>query len=152
MRFTTTRPTIPRTPAILRNRVHWGEQTTDEMCLCGMTVVTNTPADLKKVRAMNFAAARGDHGRRLAAGRARRTGALRSREIDSATRKKVLAHLPADGFPIPETSKAHLAPFDLNHDGRLTAAEIEAMPEPLRSLIVDAIRKKVEAADQAKKK
>ncbi len=144
-------PDNPKNPSDPPRRVRWGEQTTDEMCLCGMTVVTNTPADLKKVRAMNFAQLAAIMGGGSLPDE-RGAGRLRSREIDAETRKKVLARLPPDGFAIPEVAKGHLAPFDLNHDGRLDAAEVEAMPEPLRSLIVDAIRKKVEAADEAKKK
>jgi hypothetical protein len=44
----------PKNPNDPPKRVHWGEQTTDEMCLCATTIVTNTPADLQKIRAMNF--------------------------------------------------------------------------------------------------
>ena len=136
----------PKNPSDPPQPVHWGEQTTDEMCLLGMTVVTNSPADLKKIRAMNFAQLAAIMGGGSLPDERGVRAALKSLEIDSATRKKILAYLPADGFRIPEVSKAHLAPYDLNHDGRLTAAEIEAMPEPLRSIVVDAIRKKVEAA------
>jgi hypothetical protein len=35
----------PRNPSSPPKLVHWGEQTTDEMCLCGVQVVTDTVAD-----------------------------------------------------------------------------------------------------------
>ncbi len=141
----------PKNPSDPPRRVYWGEQTTDEMCLCGMTVITDTPADLRKVRAMNFA----ELGAILGGGqlpelRNRRAGLTPT--IDAETRKKILAKLPANGFAIPEAIAPLLAQFDTNHDGRLTAAEIEAMPEPSRSRMVDAIQKKIEANEKANEK
>jgi hypothetical protein len=141
----------PKNPSEPPRRVYWGEQTTDEMCLCGMTVITDTPADLKKVRAMNFA----ELGAILGGGQLpelRNRRAASTPTIDAETRKKILAKLPADGFAIPEAIAPLLAQFDTNHDGRLTAAEIEAMPEPSRSRMVDAIQKKIEAKEKAKEK
>ncbi len=44
----------PKNPSSPPQRVHWGEQTTDEMCLCGVSVVTDAPGDVRKIRAMNF--------------------------------------------------------------------------------------------------
>jgi hypothetical protein len=59
-----------------------------------------------------------------------------------------LAKLPADGFPIPEVIAPLLSQFDTNHDGRMTAEEVEAMPEPARSRLVDAIQKKIESLEK----
>jgi hypothetical protein len=42
----------PNNPNKPPKRVRWGEQTTDEMCLAGVQVITDTPADLRKVLAM----------------------------------------------------------------------------------------------------
>ena len=44
-------------------------------------------------------------------------------------REKVLRRLPANGFAIPAAFREQLAPYDTDHDGRLTPAEIEAMPD-----------------------
>ncbi len=43
----------PRNPSDPPKRVTWGEQTTDEMCLCGIQVTTDRPGDyLRLLRAM----------------------------------------------------------------------------------------------------
>ena len=141
----------PRNPSKPPKRVHWGEQTTDEMCLCGIKVVTDTPADLKKIRMMNFADIGAIMGGGLTAGRAGPAGGAFRAAIDAETRKKILAKLPADGFPFRKLFTAARA-VRSNHDGRLTAAEVEAMPEPSRSRMVDAIPKKIEANEKANEK
>ncbi len=53
--------------------------------------------------------------------------------------------------PSPRLTTA-CAGVKLDQDGRLTAAEVEAMPEPARSRMVDAIQKKIEANEKAKEK
>jgi hypothetical protein len=141
----------PKNPSNPPKRVRWGEQTTDEMCLCGTTIITDTPADLRKIRAMNF----GQLGAVLGGGAfplggrepsadAGREGGKKKTEADEETRAKVLRRLPVNGFAIPEAVSELLAPFDTNHDGRLTPAEIEAMPEPFRSRVVKAVEKKLD--------
>ena len=42
----------PSNPSKPPKRVHWGEQTTDEMCLLAVQVVTTNLADLRKIAAM----------------------------------------------------------------------------------------------------
>jgi hypothetical protein len=42
----------PRNPSSPPKLVHWGEQTQDEMCLCGISVTTKTRADLKAIAGM----------------------------------------------------------------------------------------------------
>ena len=42
----------PSNPSKPPKRVRWGEQTTDEMCLLGVQVVTEHLADLRKIMAM----------------------------------------------------------------------------------------------------
>ena len=138
----------PKNPSSPPKRITWGEQTTDEMCLCGVTVVTDTPADLKKIRTMNFAqlgAVLG--GGFLGLGDRKKDGSPKNADdIDDAkaARDEVLRKIPAAGITIPEEHKKKLAPFDTNSDGRLDRAEIEAMPEPARGRVIDAIRKKLE--------
>jgi hypothetical protein len=144
----------PKNPSNPPKRVHWGEQTTDEMCLCGTTIVTDTPADLRKIRAMNF----GQLGAVLGGGafpfggNERPAADTKKADADKELREKVLGRLPANGFTIPAEYGELLAPFDTNHDGRLTAGEIEAMPEPFRGRIVKAIEAKLAAGDAAKGK
>ena len=71
-----------------------------------------SPADLRKVRAMNFAQLAAIMGGGSLPDDRGVLADLRSLEIDAATRKKILARFPPDGFAIPEASKGHLAPFD----------------------------------------
>ena len=42
----------PRNPTKPPKRVTWGEQTTNEMCLLGVQVITKTPEDLRKIATM----------------------------------------------------------------------------------------------------
>jgi len=103
----------PRNPSIPPKHVGWGEQTTDEMCLLGVQVIAENPGDLMKIVAAN--------GNPLG-------GLLNGGN-------------PA-GFLIPEANKARLSPFDKNNDGRLSPAEVDAMPERMKA----AIRDRIEAA------
>ena len=48
--------------------------------------------------------------------------------------------MAGDGFAIPEAFQDRLGPFDTNKDGRLSAAELDAMPEPARERVKAAIR------------
>jgi hypothetical protein len=136
----------PKNPSNPPKRVHWGEQTTDEMCLCGTTIVTDNPSDLRKIRAMNF----GQLGAVLGGGAffsgERPAESKTTAAADKALRESVLNRLPANGFAIPEQYRELLAPFDSDNDGRLTAKEVEAMPEPIRGRIVKAIQAKLDAA------
>jgi hypothetical protein len=131
----------PKNPNSPPKAVRWGEQTTDEMCLCGMTVVTETPADLRKVRAMNYGALGAILG-----GGSLPLGEKNQDEDD------ILKRLPKEGFVIPESSRAILTPFDKNHDGRIDRSEIEAMPSFIRSRVVKAIGDKMDSPEAKPKK
>jgi Copper type II ascorbate-dependent monooxygenase, C-terminal domain len=147
----------PKNPSNPPRRVYWGEQTTDEMCLCATSIVTETAADMKKIRAMKL----GPLGAVLGGGSLPLdsrpdAGKAESTKIDPAkakaekeARAKILSRLPANGFEIPEAFRGMLAQFDSDHDGRLTAAEIEAMPEPGRSRVVAAVKMRLD--DEGKK-
>ena len=110
-----------RNPSQPPKRVRWGEQTTDEMCLLGVQVVTEKNADLLKIMAMKG----NGLGAALIGGPT--AGGARNRPN------------PA-GFLIPEAFKDRLDRFDKNNDGRLSAEEIETVPEPARERIKNAIR------------
>ncbi len=49
------------------------------------------------------------------------------------------AVLGGAGFPIPQGLKGRLARFDTDGDGRLSAGEVDAMPEPARTRVREAI-------------
>jgi hypothetical protein len=122
----------PRNPSQPPKRVHWGEQTTDEMCLLGVQVVTEKTADLLKIVTMR--------GNGLGAILVGGPPAEGSRNRPNA-----------DGFMIPEAFKDRLARFDKNDDGRLSLEEIEAMPEPARERVKAAIRERMGDAEDPKK-
>ena len=42
----------PKNPNSPPKAVRWGEQTTDEMCLCGVQVITDKPSDLIQIASM----------------------------------------------------------------------------------------------------
>ncbi len=134
----------PKNPSNPPKRVHWGEQTNDEMCLCATTILTKTPGDMAKIRAMNF----GQLGAILGGGAwpIGPGGKSTTPEIPKETREKVLGHLPANGFAIPDVFRESLTRFDTDHDGRLSPAEIEAMPEPSRSRVILALQRRFESS------
>ncbi|MBX6314299.1 MAG: ascorbate-dependent monooxygenase [Isosphaeraceae bacterium] len=122
----------PRNPNKPPKLVTWGEQTTDEMCLCGVQVVTDTLADLRAIAQM-----RGNGlGAALVGGLVERLRPART------------AALPAGGIPIPEPFRERLGRFDQNGDGKLSRAEIDAMPEPLRGRIRQAIEQRLGTPDR----
>jgi hypothetical protein len=123
----------PSNPSKPPKRVHWGEQTTDEMCLMAVQVVTDNPADLRQVLTMR--------GNRLGAvivggdtSMGAQAGAARAR-------------IGADGFPIPERFREQLGRFDTNSDGKLSFSEIDAMPDDVRNRIREAIRSRLVGDD-----
>jgi peroxiredoxin len=104
------------------------------MCLCGINLITETRADLIKVMSMKNNA--------LAAllGGASLPGALKGMDDP----KNV--DIPADGVTIPEQFKLLLNRFDKNGDGKLTAAEIDAMPDRLKERVKEYIRNNSKAS------
>jgi hypothetical protein len=115
--------------------VGWGEQTTDEMCLLGVQVVTATPADLRKIVTMR--------GNRLAAaimgGDAGDPADRPAAKLMRALRERI----NANGFLIPERFKEQLGRYDANSDGRLSGMEIDAMPEEFRNRVRRAIEERL---------
>ena len=105
--------------------MQWGEQTTDEMCLLAVQVVTDNLADLRKIAAMR--------GNRL--GAVLVGGVDAGSEANQRMSPAALARIATEGFLIPERFKAALARFDLNGNGRLNKQEIDAMPQNLRERI-----------------
>jgi hypothetical protein len=123
----------PANPSKPPKRVRWGEQTTDEMCLLGVQVVTDSLADLRKVMTM----------------RGNRLGAMLTGGVVASDRA-VAAPEPGarDGSefppgPIPERFEDALGQYDKDGDGKLTAKEIDAMPEGLADRVRSAIRRRL---------
>ena len=124
----------PRNPSTPPKRVRWGEQTTDEMCLAFVQIVAENPAELLKIVAMRGNGLGAALVGGIGAGRANRPGLRAPRGAGDRPN--------ADGFPIPEAFKDRLGRFDKDDDGRLSAGEIEAMPEPARARVKAAIQQR----------
>src|SRR5262249_37645882 len=121
----------PANPSKPPRRVHWGEQTTDEMCLLGVQVVTDNLADLRKVVAM----------------RGNRLGAMLTGGVIAGDRAAKVATTGAGSdfppVPIPERFKDALGRYDKDSDGRLSGKEIDAMPEGLAQRVRETIRRRL---------
>jgi hypothetical protein len=125
-------PSNPNKPP---NAVHWGEQTTDEMCLLGVQVVTDTMADLRSIVTM-----RGNRlGAALMGGDAGDSNDRPAGRLVQAVRER----MATEGFPIPERFKEQLGRFDTNNDGKLTSKEIDAMPDGLRTRVRQALQQRL---------
>ena len=110
----------PQNPSNPPKPVRWGEQTTDEMCLLGLQMTTDTPADQKALTQMR--------GSRLGAGLLGGTpGAIET---------------PTGGIPIPERWKTLLERWDADKDGKLDDEEIDELPPALRERIRQVVPKK----------
>jgi mono/diheme cytochrome c family protein len=129
----------PHNPNSPPKAVHWGEQTTDEMCLLSVQLTTDSMADLRQVAAMR--------GARLGGALA---GGVEQQDLAGGTAGnpdgKVDALIDAmldNGFPIPPQYGAKLKAFDSNGDGRLDRAEFDKIPAVVRDRIRDAIRQRM---------
>jgi hypothetical protein len=118
----------PRNPNNPPKNVHWGEQTTDEMCLCSVSVVTNSLSDLRQIATM-----RGNELGVII------DGGIAGEDLEEESAKKFAKLVPAEGLPIPERFQKALAPFDKDSDGRLTVAEVDAMPSFVRYRVRQAV-------------
>jgi hypothetical protein len=123
----------PKNPNTPPKPTHWGEQTTDEMCLCGVQVFTDTISDLKKVAAMrgNELGAGLDGGIPGLADTVKKAAAKKS-VAKSKEPKPASALFPERGYIIPERFKPTLTQFDTDSDGKLSREEAEKMPAPLQ--------------------
>lgn len=128
----------PRNPSNPPVDVRWGEQTTDEMCLLGMQVVTDSPADLRKI----VATSAGRLGAILVGGPPIEGAAGKPADGDSDAVPDL-----GPGVPIPDRFQALLERFDANRDGLLSSPEIDAMPGPLKQRVVQAIRARLPGSD-----
>jgi hypothetical protein len=115
----------PRNPSNPPKRVRWGEQTTDEMCLLSIQIVTNNVADLLKIVSM----------------RGNRLGALLAAEAASTSLPTGVELRQEDhGYLIPDEFRGRLGRFDKNGDGKLSSEEIDVMPTAARERFRQAIK------------
>jgi mono/diheme cytochrome c family protein len=147
----------PKNPNSPPKEVTWGEQTVDEMCLCGVQVFTDKLADLKLIARMTnnelgAGLEGGIPGQAESAKKktpAKKEIAKRWTPTDDAAGKsdaegEWLAKkgarrdsiIPPDGIAIPEESKRLLSQFDLDKDGKLTRKEIAKMPSAMQTYVV----------------
>ena len=134
----------PHNPNSPPKQVTWGEETTDEMCLLSVLLITDTKADLVKI--VNMKAAR--WGGALA-------GGVEAKDLldpaaaavaQGVTRDEIVEELLNRGFPIPKQFEKQLGVFDTDENGRLSRNEFDAIPGPIRDLIRTAIQERVKAA------
>ena len=129
----------PRNPSNPPKRVRWGEQTTDEMCLLGVQVVTDNPADRRKIVAMR--------GNGLGAALAGGEG------LGGAGLRRLLGgQRTGDGLPNPDRFKDRLGPFDKDNNGKLSREELDAMPAALRERIEQAVRRRLRGDERRRKR
>ncbi len=122
----------PSNPSKPPKRVHWGEQTTDEMCLLGVQVVTDSPGDLRKILTMR--------GNRLGAILVGGDGAPAGGEAGLRKLQELRERFESGGFPIPERLQQRLGRFDTNNDGKLSRSEFQAMPDGVRERLRQAVQ------------
>jgi hypothetical protein len=113
----------PRNPSSPPKRVLFGEQTTNEMCLFGMAVVTENPQDLRQIARM-----KGNFSGRLFG------GAIPGNTGDEE-------YLPIPDV-LPDAVKQVLDGYDKNKDGFLDTAEIDAMPAFIRDKLREQLGKR----------
>jgi hypothetical protein len=146
----------PKNPNNPPQAVKWGEQTSDEMCLCGVQVFTDKPGDLRLIAAMkgNEMGAGLEGGipglpirRQVAtkkAGAKDDSAADGKPTFDNARRSaKKDDPFGEDGIAIPdeEQPKRLLSRFDLDKDGKLTRKEVNKMPSGLQPYAVRTLIK-----------
>jgi mono/diheme cytochrome c family protein len=138
----------PHNPSSPPKLVTWGEETTDEMCICSFLLFTDTRADLLKIA--NMKAAR--WGAALAGGveakdlmEPETAGA-----VEAITRDEIVEEVLNRGFRIPQQFETQLGVFDTDSNKQLSRAEFDAIPGPIRDLIRAAVKEKVKEATEKK--
>jgi hypothetical protein len=140
-------PDNPHNPSSPPRRVRWGEQTTDEMCLVGVQVTTDSLADLKKVVALNSARL----GGALVGGLNESdvdgiAGAKTNGNVENDRAEALIDLVVANGFDIPAPARESLRAYDKDGDGRISKPEFDEIPSLIRQVIRETIRAKVNAA------
>jgi mono/diheme cytochrome c family protein len=139
----TDNPFNPNSPP---KRVHWGEQTTDEMCLVSVQLTTDSMADLRAITRLKTARL----GGALAGGvDTSDLDGLNSKGSGSNKEERLEAMVDSileNGFDIPAKAQDRLRIFDTDGDNRMSRKEFDAIPPAAQQRIRDAIREKVRTA------
>lgn len=135
----------PHNPNSPPKDVRWGEQTTDEMCLLSVQVITDSMADLCEVTKLRSArlggALAGGVELKDLEGDVPGAGAIASTLIDTLVEDVI-----DRGFDIPPPAQPLLKPFDKDGNSRMSRDEFDAVPAEGQARIRDAIREKVRQA------
>ncbi len=147
----------PKNPNNPPKLVEWGEQTNDEMCLCGIQVFTDKQSDLKLIAAMpgNDLGAGLDGGVPGQAETAKRAAARKpvtkrslmnkaeggddapaAPDVAAAGDKPGKGNALDEGVTIPEDKMRILKRFDLDGDGKLNRKEVNKMPSGMQGYVV----------------
>jgi mono/diheme cytochrome c family protein len=122
-------PLNPHNPP---REVRWGEQTTDEMCLCGLQVCTEKTSDLAAIAEMP--------GFELAAGL---EGGVPLDETRAPTPRELVAKRRSQqgGIPIFQDDSRLMIPYDENKNGWLSPDEMSKMSTPMQSYLLKKYRR-----------
>lgn len=115
----------PKNPHNPPREVTWGEQSTDEMCLCGLQVYTDDPKDLVAITKMP--------GYELAVGL---EGGIPEDAKPQAAPPANTGGFPADGIPIFADRMRQMLPFDRDRNGRISRRELSKMSAPMQTYIL----------------
>jgi hypothetical protein len=141
----------PKNPNDPPAGVKWGLQSSDEMCLCSIQVVTEKSSDLKLVAAMpghELAAGLGGGVPGQAAIARRETTASKYRRRSGRTETDTTVNRPIErpaqdadpfgdeGVEIPEDKKRLLTRFDTDGNGKLSRKEVNKMPSGMQAYVV----------------
>ncbi len=110
----------PRNPSSPPQKVTWGEQTTDEMCICGVQLITDTNREMKQVMDMLH----GDLGMILGGGGIPEDETTKAVALDR--NKKI--------------SKTILWEYDADKDGLISQKELELIPKQNRDRLTLMLR------------
>ena len=144
---TTIQRTTRTTRALHLGAFAGGEQTTDEMCLVGVQVTTDSFADLRAIAALNSARLGGALVGGLEESDLDRVSGASTKDHKTSDRTNALIDLVlANGFDIPAGVRDQMKTFDKDDDGRISKAEFDAIPPLIQLVIREAIREKVNAA------
>jgi hypothetical protein len=115
----------PKNPHQPPREVTWGEQASDEMCLCGIQVYTDDPADLAAIAKMA--------GYELAVGL---EGGIPHEAAQASESPETHGGFPTDGIPIFGDKVRQLLPFDRDKNGFLSRRELSKMSGPMQNYVL----------------
>ncbi|HEX3726930.1 MAG TPA: hypothetical protein VHV08_11835 [Pirellulales bacterium] len=141
----------PKNPNDPPQEIHWGEQTSDEMCLCAVQVCTETMSDLRKIVAMpgnelGPGLEGGVPGQAALAKRKEATKrtqdlAEKVKQSSAKTNGTPIGAGSDDGVAISPRTRKFLSQYDTDKDGKLAGDELDKLPPALKQRYAAAINK-----------